>query len=60
MKNATVGSHFHIWGVSNIPDTKNATLWSCSSYLGSRRCRDTPVTKNMATGSHSLCQSGRK
>ena len=34
-ENATLGSRFLVWGVGSVPDTKNATLWSRSSCLGS-------------------------
>jgi len=35
-KNATLGSRLHVWGVGNIPDMKNATMWSHSSCLDGR------------------------
>ena len=52
-ENATLGSRFLVWGVGSVPDTKNATLWSRSSCLGSGNGgrgwwegrRDTPDTK---------------
>ena len=48
----------HVWvveGVSNIPDTKDVTLWLRSLRLDGRRCRDTPDTKNATMWSHSSC-----
>ena len=39
-------------GAGKGADTKNATLWSRSSCLGGRRCRNTPDMKNATIGSH--------
>ena len=54
-ENATLGSRFHVWGAGNIPDTKNATMWSRSSCLGGggwrKGWRDTPDMKNATLGS---------
>jgi len=49
-ENAMLGSCFHVWGAGNIPDTKNATTWSCSSCQGGRGWREGPQTRKWDTG----------